>query len=339
MNHHFLKKPTSRTVLDVSAEISATCIGDSSLIINDIASLDQATEGDLTFLHNPKYLASAVTTKASAIIVEEKYADKVNPSCVKLVVNSPYRAFGKAALLFYPKEVSKNFISPLASIDQDVLLGENVTIEPFVVIKKGAKIGDHTIIKAHTIVGENVVIGCNTTIEPHVTLDYCYIGNNVYIKPGCRIGQPGFGFHMDEKGHFDIPQLGCVIIEDDVHLGANTTVDRGSQSNTLIKKGTRIDNLVQIAHNVEVGENCVLAAQVGIAGSTKLGKFVIAGGQAGIIGHLTIGDNSKISVRSLIINNINTGITVGGYPAIPIQDWHRQIITLKNLIQKKGAKE
>ncbi|MBP9753345.1 MAG: UDP-3-O-(3-hydroxymyristoyl)glucosamine N-acyltransferase [Proteobacteria bacterium] len=337
MNHHFLKTPKSLSVEAIAKQIGATIIGDSSVVINDIASLSSANAGDLTFLHNSKYLSSAETTLASAIIVEEKYAHKVNHSCVRLVVESPYRAFGKAALLFYPKETSKNTISPLASINEDVTLGENITIEAFVVIKKGAKIGNNSIIKAHTVIGENVVIGNNTTIEPHVTLDYCFIGDNVYIKPGARIGQPGFGFHMDEKGHFDIPQLGCVIIEDDVHLGANTTVDRGSQSNTIIKKGTRIDNLVQIAHNVEVGEKCVLAAQVGIAGSTKLGRFVIAGGQVGIIGHLNIGDYSKLSVRSLITRSIRENDTVAGYPAVPIQDFHRQTIALKNLIQKKGA--
>jgi UDP-3-O-[3-hydroxymyristoyl] glucosamine N-acyltransferase len=335
MDHHFFKKPTPISVLEIANHIGATVIGDASIMLSDIATLDQAKEGDLTFLHNPKYVKDVEHTKASVIILEEKYADRAPDSCVKLISISPYRAFGKAALMLYPKATPTSNISPLAFVDSLASIGENVTIEPFVVVKKGAKIGNNCIIRANTVVGENVVIGNNTVIESHVTLDYCFIGDNVYIKPGCRIGQPGFGFHMDEKGHFDIPQLGCVRIGDDVQLGANTTVDRGSQNDTIIEKGVRIDNLVQIAHNVQIGENSVLAAQVGISGSTTLGKFVIAGGQVGMAGHLTIEDFAKISGGSGVTRNISKNVTVGGYPAVPVVDWHRQTVALSNLIKKK----
>ena len=171
-------------------------------------------------------------------------------------------------------------------------------------------------------------------LESHVTITNTIAGDRLYVKPGARIGQPGFGFHMDERGHFDIPQIGCVRIGNDVQIGANTTIDRGSQHDTIIGNFCRIDNLAQIAHNVELGDGCVIVSQVGIAGSTKLGKFVIAGGQVGIAGHLNIGDGVKIAAQSGIMRDVAPGETISGSPAVPIREWHRQTIAIQRLTKK-----
>jgi UDP-3-O-[3-hydroxymyristoyl] glucosamine N-acyltransferase len=337
MNHHFFKKPNPLSIAFIAEQIGARIDGDENAQILDIATLDKAGDTDITFFHNPKYVEQLKSTKATAVILEEKYESFAPSHVIKLISTKPYRAFGKVATLLYPKQsVKRSDISPHAFIDETAMIGNNVVIEPFVVIKKGVKIGDRCIIRANTVIGENVVIGENTTIEANVTIDYCFMGSNVYIKPGCRIGQPGFGFHMDAAGHFDIPQLGCVIIEDDVQLGANTTVDRGSQSDTIIKKGVRIDNLVQVAHNVEIGENCVLAAQVGISGSTTLGKFVMCGGQVGMAGHIKVGNGVQIVAQSGLMRNIPDNEAVAGSPCVPVKDFHRQTIALKNLVKKKG---
>jgi UDP-3-O-[3-hydroxymyristoyl] glucosamine N-acyltransferase len=204
------------------------------------------------------------------------------------------------------------------------------------VIEDGVVLGKNCFVGPNTVIEQGCSIGNNAVIESNVTISHAIIGDDVFIKPGARIGQPGFGFYMDEQGHFDVPQLGRVLIGNHVHIGANTTIDRGSQADTLIGNGVRIDNLVQIAHNVEVGDNSVLVAQVGVAGSTKLGRFVIAAGQVGIAGHLTVEDGVKIAAQSGLMRNVGKGETVAGSPAVPVRDWHRQTIALQKLAKEKG---
>jgi UDP-3-O-[3-hydroxymyristoyl] glucosamine N-acyltransferase len=333
MRHQFFGKPTPLSLNEIARKLG---INQSlkEMQITDASPLGNALETHISFFHNSKYMDELKHTKASAILIEKQYAEYVPNGCTALFTNKPYRDFGLVLSLFYPKKESTGIISPLAAIDKTAQIGRNVTIGPFVVIEENAKVGDNSVIEAHTYIGRNVEIGNNAFVETHVTINHAIIQDEVFIKSGARIGQPGFGFHMDKNGHFDVPQLGCVRIGNNVHIGANTTIDRGSQSDTIIHDGVRIDNLVQIAHNVEVGENCVLVAQVGIAGSTKLGKFVIAAGQVGIAGHLNIGNFVKIAGQSGVTRHVTDHETVGGTPAQDVTDWHRQTIALKKLIKR-----
>lgn len=303
------------------------------LMVEDVGPLENLQEGILGCYHNTKYKTSLSNAKSGFCILKEEDKKLLAPNVIGLFTPTPYRAFGKAALYFYPKSASTGEISKLADIHPSAQIGKNCQIEPFTIIKAHAQIGDNTIIQSHCVIDEHVKIGSDSMLEHGVTITNTIAGDRLYIKAGARIGQAGFGFHMDEKGHFDIPQIGCVRIGNDVQIGANTTIDRGSQHDTKIGNFCRIDNLVQIAHNVELGDGCVIVAQVGIAGSSRLGKFVIAAGQVGIAGHLTIGDKVKIAAQSGLMRDVNSGETIAGSPAVPVRDWHKQTIALQRLIK------
>ena len=215
-----------------------------------------------------------------------------------------------------------------AEIDPSAKLGFGVTVGA------GAKIGKDTHIGAHSVIGPGVSIGERCFIGAHVTLSHALIGNDVTLFPGVRIGQAGFGFHMDEKGHLTIPQLGRVVIEDRVEIGSNTTIDRGTLEDTVIGQGSRIDNLVQIAHGVQFGRHCVVVAQVGISGSTRLEDYVILAGQAGLVGHITIGKGARVAAQAGVLRDVLPGEVVGGTPAVPVKQWHRQTLALAKLTKK-----
>jgi len=315
-------------MIDVSCEVK-------NLMIENVTSLDCLSKTTIACYHNAKYKNSLNTAKQGFCLLKEADKHLLPDGVIGLFTPTPYRAFGKAALYFYPSPKSSGEISHLANIHPSATIGKNCQIEPFVSIGANAKIAENTIILSHCVIGDHVEIGKDSMLEHGVTITHTIAGDRLYIKPGARIGQPGFGFHMDESGHFDIPQIGCVRIGHDVQIGANTTIDRGSQHDTVIGNFCRIDNLVQIAHNVELGDGCVIVAQVGIAGSTKLGKFVIAAGQAGIAGHLNIGDGVKIAAQSGLMHDVANGETIGGSPAMEIREWHRQTIAIKHLARKK----
>lgn len=303
--------------------------------LHDVAPLHTAQQEHLTFYHNVKYVDQLRTTKATACLIHPDNVAQAPVGLILLITPKPYRSYAKVASLLYPDIAKNTAISPLAVVSPLAKIGKNVTISPFCVIHDHVEIGDDTFIDAHTIIHEGTTIGPRCRIFSHVTISHAIIGSNVYIKSGARIGQKGFGFEMDESGHISVPQLGRVLIGDHVEIGANTTIDRGAGPDTIIGRGTRIDNLVQIAHNVVVGDYCVLVAQTGIAGSTKLGKFVIIAGQAGIAGHLEVGDKVRIAAQSGVMKNIESGQTVAGYPAIPVRDWHRQTIALSKMTAHK----
>lgn len=293
--------------------------------------LREAGSEEITFFHNPKYREDLKTIKAGACILEEKFLKFLPKGTIPLLSKTPYRSYAQVAEAFFPpllKGIQEEAVHPSVKIGQGTIIHKNAILERDVIIGENCVVGPHTLIK------EGCVIGNKVMVDHNVTISHALIGNNVEIQPGTRIGQAGFGFHMDEKGHFSVPQLGAVIIGDNVHIGSNTTIDRGSLNDTIIENGARIDNLVQIAHNVHIGENSILVAQVGIAGSTHLGKFVIVAGQVGIAGHLKIEDHVRIAAQSGIMRDVKKGETIAGSPALPIKDWHKQTICLRKLIKR-----
>lgn len=300
-----------------------------------VNTLKDADADSITLLHNKAYAKDAAETKAGLCITNEALAHHVAPGTHVLVHPAPYRAYALITSTMFPKAQTTGHVHPTAVIHETATIGENCQIGPYVVILENAKIGSGSILDSHVHIGSGVVIGAHARIETSVTITHAIIGNNVYIKPGTRIGQPGFGFHMDEKGHFDVPQLGIVEIGNDVQIGSNVCIDRGSLGTTTICDGVRIDNLVQIAHNVYIGAMSVIVAQTGVAGSTRLGRFVILAGQAGLAGHLTIGDNVKVAAQSGLMRDVASGETVAGSPAMPVRDWHKQTIILQRLIRNK----
>lgn len=305
---------------------------------SDVATLDMANKAQAAVFHNRKYISSLESTQAGIVILEEQYADRCPETAVRLVSASPYRAYAQLATAFYPNHNSfATGTSNGNNIHVSAKIGENCEFENGVIIGENAEIGDNCFIGANSIIGSGVKIGNNCKIAANVTLTHAYIGNHVIVHTGVRIGQAGFGFHVDKAGHFPVPQIGRVLIQDGVDIGANTTIDRGSSEDTIIGAGCRIDNLVMIAHNVQLGKGCIIVAQVGISGSTKIGDYSALGGQAGVTGHLNIGKGVQIAAQSGIMRDIADGMTVGGSPAVPAAQWHRQSVALQKLANKKGA--
>jgi UDP-3-O-[3-hydroxymyristoyl] glucosamine N-acyltransferase len=335
-DERFYQKSGPYTIQDLAVYCGAQ-LGtgvDPNLVINDVAPLHKAGAGHISCLHNPKYIDQFKTTKAAACLVSPEFA-KYTPKGVALLLSpKPYRAYGQVAGFFYPHVKKSGGVSPQAAIHSTAKIGKNCFIGPFAVIEENVHIGDDCEIGSHSIIEAGVEIGKECRIAANVTISHALLGKRVSVKPGARIGQRGYGFHMDEDGHLNIPQLGRVIIGDDVEIGSNTTIDRGAEADTMIGCGTRIDNMVQIAHNVQIGENCVIVAQCGIAGSTHLGRFVIAAGQVGIAGHLNIGDGVKIAAQSGVMRDIAKGDTVAGSPSVSVRDWHRQTIAIRKLAEK-----
>lgn len=319
------------------AEIgSCTVHGDASLVISGVAPLEVAGSGDVTFLSNPKYLPALHECKAGACILSEKHLEKAPSGMVLLVSSNPYASYAKIATAFHPDDELAAGISVQAVIDKSAKIGKNCEISANVVICRNAEIGDGVYIAPGAYIGRGVKIGSGSRIGHGVTLTHTIIGNNAIIHPGVKIGQDGFGFATENGAHIKVPQLGRVIVGNDVEIGANSCIDRGAGPDTIIGDGTKIDNLVQIGHNVKIGKGCIIVSQVGIAGSTKLGDYVVLGGQVGVAGHLNIGSMANVAAQSGIAQDVAPKEILGGSPAVPIKQWHRQTIALKNLVVKKG---
>lgn len=309
------------------------------LMIDDVAPLETANTQNLSFLINAKYLSAFKASKAGFCFVQEKFAMHAPNSMITLIHKNPYKAYAMVASLFYPSAISNNSISSNAVISSSAKIGSNCQIGNFVTIEDEAVIGDNVIIDHNTVIKNNVRIGSNSKIASNVTISHAVIGENVIIHPGVRIGQDGFGFASDHTGHLKVPQLGIVKIGNYVEIGANTTIDRGSAQDTIIEDMCQIDNLVQLGHNVKLGKACVIVAQVGIAGSTKLGDFVVLGGQVGIAGHLNIGNQVQVAAQSGIAQNIEDKQIMGGCPALPIRQWHKQNLYIQKLSKKSNNNE
>lgn len=323
------------------AEIAGICgagvTGDheSDRLFEDVGALQNAGPNQISFLDNPKYLRHLESSKAGACIIHPDMVQHAPSGMVLLVSHEPYRAYAKVAQAFYPQTDTEAGIHESAEVHGTAVVGEGASIGPGVVVGPRAEIGARSRIGANSVIGEGVVLGNDSIIGANVTLSHCLVGDRVVIFPGVRIGQPGFGYAMGPAGHLHVPQLGRVIIEDDVQIGANTTIDRGAGPDTVIGRGSVIDNLVQVAHNVQMGQGCVLAAQVGIAGSSELGDFVVAGGQAGIAGHIQIGSGAQLSGQSGVVKTLAPGARVMGRPARPITQYLRELATLARLTRKQ----
>lgn len=302
-----------------------------------VAPLHTATKRHISFLDNRRYLPLLKETHAGAIVVSRAFADSVPSDTVPLVCESPYLAWSRVARLFHPIAPSRSVRHPSAVIGQNVEIGENVEIGPFVTIGDGARIGDGCVIAGHVAIGAAVEIGAGCRIGSHVTVSHAILGERVVLYPGVRIGQDGFGFAVGPDGFETVPQLGRVLLGDGVEIGANSTIDRGSMKDTVIGGGSRIDNLVQIGHNVTLGRCCIVVAQAGISGSTVLEDFVTVAAQAGLIGHIHIGKKARVGAQCGVMSDVEAGADVIGSPAMPFREFFRNVATLRKLSRKKPS--
>ena len=318
------------TLGELARRLECPVEGDAAIEIRRVAKIEEAGPGDLTFLANPKYASKLATTRASAVIMN---GEAIAAPCAVIRSTSPYLTFARAAQVLSPDRPPAAGVHSLASVAAGATVDPTATIGAFAVIGAGATIGARTIIHPHVVIGDGTTIGPDCILHGHVSIrERCTIGARVIVQNGAVIGSDGYGFAQRADGsHEKIPQTAPVVIEDDVEIGANTTIDRPAVGETRIKAGTKIDNLVQIGHGVVLGRNVLLAAQVGIAGSTVLGDSVQFGGQVGVGGHLTIGDRVKAVGQSGITNSVDADEFVSGYPAIPNSEWKRSSVVFRKL--------
>src|SRR5216117_4612224 len=318
------------TLQQLATTSGGELVGDPSLQIMGAASLGDATPGEISFFANRKYVALLRKTRASAVFVPPDFTEPITLAQIR--VANPTKAFEQVVVKFAPKPITfAPGIHPTAFVDPSAQIGKCVSIQPHAVIESGARIGDDTIIGAGSYIGHETVIGPGCLIYPHVTIrERTRIGSRVVIHSGAVIGADGFGFESAQGRYEKVPQVGIVQIDDDVEIGANTTIDRARFGRTWIQEGAKIDNLVQVAHNVVIGKHTVIAAQTGIAGSVQIGQRVLIGGQAGIIGHIEIGDNTAIGAQSGISKNISGGAW-WATPAVPLAEAKQQIAWLRRL--------
>lgn len=323
------KRGLDLKLADIAEKIDAQIHGDGLCEISGVASIHEAETGDITFLSEKKYLSAAQKSRASAIIT----SGILDLQKSQLIVPNPYLSFSRVIEIFHPPQVYSGIIHPSAVIENDVKLGHSVTIFPNVFIGRGCRIGDRAVIEAGVFLGHETQIGRETIIHANVSIYHnCQIGAHVIIHSGTVIGADGFGFIQTGDGkHHKIPQIGRVVIEDDVEIGANVCIDRATLGQTTIKRGTKFDNLVQVGHNVEIGENSLLVALVGISGSTKLGRNVILAGQVGVADHITIGDKSMVMGQSGITHDLPANSVVAGTPSMPFKEWKRVSLSLAKL--------
>jgi UDP-3-O-[3-hydroxymyristoyl] glucosamine N-acyltransferase len=326
------------TLADVAKATGATvgAAANPHLLIDDVRPLSDAGANHVSFIDtNKKYLVQLDATIAGACLVAPQLAERVPKTTAALITPQPYHGFARALLLFYPQSLHPMAAKPGAPlVDPSAQLEDGVFIEPGAVIGPDAQIGRGTRIAAGAVVGARCAIGRDSYVGALATVTHALVGDRVIIHSGVRIGQDGFGFAMGRTGHLKVPQIGRVIIQDDVEIGANTTIDRGALKDTIIGEGSKIDNLVQIGHNVVMGRHCVIVAMTGISGSAELGDFVIMGGQSGSVGHIKIGNGAQIGGASHATHDVPAGARYLGTPAKPLKQQAREYALLKRLVER-----
>jgi UDP-3-O-[3-hydroxymyristoyl] glucosamine N-acyltransferase len=305
------------------------------LLLDGLAPLEAAGPRDLSFLDNRRYADALARTRAGAVIVHPEMAGRAPPGTVPLATPEPYAGWARAAALFHPAPPPAPGIHPAAVVSPRAQVDPSAEIGPHAVVEDGAEIGARCRIGPGAVIGRAVALGPDCRIGAHASLSHALLGARVYVYPGARIGQEGFGFAATAAGFVTVPQLGRVILGDDVEVGANTTIDRGALRDTVVGAGTRIDNLVQIGHGAALGRGCVVVAQVGVAGSAEIGDFVRIGGQAAIAGHLRVGHGAQIGAQAGVLSEVPNGATVVGSPAQPRRLFFRQVAVLKRLAERR----
>ena len=329
--------PLGEIAAHVGAEMDNSSSAD--FLIRDVSNLETAEPGEISLFSDAKYAAAFAKTRASVVITDKKLGAYEHNGTWLLLSPNPRLAFAQVGHLFYPPAALTPGVQASVPVHATAKVGAGTQIAPGGEIRANAKIGAGCNIGPNVIVGQGVEIGDNCTIGPNCVISHALVGNRVVFGPNVSIGNAGFSFVPSQKGLLRVPQLGRVIIEDDVEFGASCVVDRGAIGDTHIGRGCRFDGLIHVGHNVQMGPFCIVVAQAGIAGSTTIGAGVMIGGQAGIADHLTIGAGARLSARAGVTRDVGAGETVGGYPAQPIKQWHRQVAWLKKMVAKKAEKD
>jgi UDP-3-O-[3-hydroxymyristoyl] glucosamine N-acyltransferase len=309
---------------------------EATLMLAAVAPLAAAGADQVSFIDNRRYADVLAATRAGAVIVHPAMASRVPPGSIAIVTREPALAWARVAALFHPPPPPRAGVHPSALVDQEASVDATAEVGPLAVVGARAEIGPRCRIGAAAVIGEAVVLGPDCRVGAHASITHTIAGARVYVYPGARIGQEGFGFATGPEGFVTMPQLGRVILEDDVEIGANSTVDRGALADTVIGAGSRLDNLVQIGHNVRLGRCCVVVAQAGISGSTELEDFVVVAAQAGLTGHLRIGSRARIGAQAGVMADVPAAADVLGSPAQPVRDFFRQVAMLKKLAARRA---